>query len=240
MPRLNKLQLAKIKEELAKDDFILARNSGNKCYFEKKITEDYVLCLDMIYRVEQIDFWFHVHLPIFDPERIAYLIDLSYDYGLLGDFIKKYDNWFYKFKTLDIDLIEEWLIIAKNYLIQDFDTIQKCLETYDNDKYPDYTFNREMGWMYFGFLHAIYGDKKRAVELLEKFIDSILEYQKQRIGTNLEYLNDEKNGKWFDFYRIRGCQAIIEAIKIGRNREEVKELVRFHTELEETENKRRN
>ena len=28
-----------------------------------------------------------------------------------------------------------------------------------------------MGWMYFGFLNAIYGDKKRAVELLDKLKD---------------------------------------------------------------------
>ena len=139
----------------------------------------------------------------------------------------------------DLEFMDAICFLGAKYLTQDFGTIQKCLETYETDKYLDYTYNREMGWMYFGFLNAIYGSEARAVELLEKFIDSTLDYHKKRIGTQFERLNDEKNGQWFDFYRIRACQSVIIAIAENKSKEEIKNLVKTNTKLEKEESDRR-
>jgi hypothetical protein len=76
--------------------------------------------------------------------------------------------------------------IGISYLEKDFGTIQKCLETYESYKYPDYAFNRKVGWMEFGFLNAIYGKKERAVELLEKFVNTDFSY---------EYMGEKRHSK---------------------------------------------
>ena len=240
--------------KLTKKDWELIENMTNfnlvwtksHIIFEKKIDENYSLLIRLRYVYGRLIFDFYgnnynlgASRNIYEGGRIFTLPLDIFENSEQKQFFKENSN-FDESETFDKEKIFQFIQIKVNFLEKDFGTIQKCLETYDNDKYPDYTFNREMGWMYFGFLNAIYGDKKRAIELLEKFIDSILEYQKQRIGTNLEYLNDEKNGQWFDFYRIRACEKVIEAIKNGKNSEEIKELIKFHTELEEAESNRQN
>ena len=98
---------------------------------------------------------------------------------------------------------------------------KKCLETYESYKYPDYTFNRKIGWLHFGFLNAIYGDKKRAVELLEKFVNTDFSY---------EYMGEKRHSKC-DVIRQKYIKLALENIE---NKNKILELIKqINVELDE-------
>lgn len=252
MPKFIKIVETNLTKEMKTKGFKRVMYSNTRLMYEKETEPDFVIGIAISTVTESADLTFYTSSQIItkntylihfyslpeiskiyeDKKKIRLQID---QYGVPNI----HDWWLNVHKEEELVELPEICEIGRKFIEENCGTIQKCLELYDSNKYEDHIFQSEMGWLHFGFLNAVYGSKERAVELLEKFVDSILEYQKQKIGTNFEYLNDEKNGKWFDFYRMRACEAVIEAIKKGKNSEEIKELVKYHTDLEEEESKKR-
>jgi hypothetical protein len=238
MPKLPKNIEEKITQELAKVSFRRVKYTNTVVSYQLNLETEISLFVDIktAKTSVQVDFY-NTHNLI--GKGIYFCHFGMGEYADIKEAYLRIDGWFNLEKPESFEFVDVVCLFGAKHLIQDFGMIQKCLETEEKQELPEYCFGSENGLMYFGFLNAIYGKRERALELLEKFVNSTLEYQRQRIGTNLEYLNDEKNGKWFDFYRIRACKAVIEAIKTDKNSEEIKELVKFHTNLEEEESQRR-
>ncbi len=221
--------------KLTKKDWELIENMTNfnlvwtksHIIFEKKIDENYSLLIRLRYVYGRLIFDFYGNNYNLDASRNIYeggrIFTLPLDIFENSEqkqFFKENSN-FDESETFDKEKIFQFIQIKVNFLEKDFGTIQKCLETYESDKYPDYTFNREIGWMYFGLLNAIYGDKKRAVELLKKFVNTDFSY---------EYMGEKRHSKC-DIIRQKYAKLALENID---NKNKILELIKqMNVELDE-------
>jgi len=236
MPKLVKIVETNLTKQMKSKDFKRVMYSNTRLMYEKEIEPDFVLGIAVKTMFSPIELDFYTSQKIITPD--TYLIRL--DEFEIPEILKMYEDkkkmrykedeyhigntgdwWLNVHKEEELAELPEICEIGISYLEKDFGTIQQCLETYENGKYPDYTFQRETGWLHFGFLKAIYGDKKRAIELLEKFVNTDFSY---------EYMGEKRHSKC-DIIRQKYTKLALENIN---NKEKILELIKeMNLELDE-------
>lgn len=195
--------------------------------FEKKVDENYSLLIRLRYVYGRLIFDFYGNSNLLDSSKSLYeggrIFDLpldTFENEEQKQFFKENSD-FDEAETFDKDKVFQFIQIKVNFLEKNFGTLQKCLETYDSNKYPDYAFNRKVGWMKFGFLNAIYGKKERAIELLEKFGNTDFSY---------EYMGEKRHSKC-DVIRQKYTKLALKNIE---DKEKILELIKeMNLELDE-------
>ena len=235
MPKLPKNVEGNLTKQMKSHNYKRTYYTNTVLAYEKEIEPDFITSVAITTRTDTAYLVFsalhnmiakNTYLIYFDGLEISEVFKIyedkkkiRYKKGKDG-FGNISDWWLNVYKEEELAELPEICEIGRKFIEETCGTIQKCLELYDSNKQEDSIFQSEMGWLYFGFLHAIYGDKKRAVELLEKFVNTDFSY---------EYMGEKRHSKC-DVIRQKYAKIALGNIE---NKNKILELIKqINVELE--------
>lgn len=220
MPKLPKNIEEKIAQELSKINFRRVKYTNTVVSYQLNLETELSLFVDIKTAKTSVQIDFYNTHNLF-REGFYFCHFGMGEYEDVKEEYLKFDGWFNLEKLESFEFVDIVCLLGAKHLIQDFGTIQKCLATEKKYNLPEYCFGSEIGWINFGLLNAIYGDKKRAVELLEKFVNTDFSY---------EYMGEKRHSKC-DVIRQKYAKLALENVE---NKNKILELIKqINVELDE-------